>query len=430
MLTPAPWADTPLRARMRPWRLWRRMRVMFASTRGAGHLGPLLPLATACKRAGHQVLVAAPRSLSACVARSGLAFWALDDPSAEALGAVWARVPTLPRDEQNAVVIREVFARLNGTATLPGHRAAIRSFGPDVIVRESSEFGSALAAELEGVPHARIGTGLATTEEAGIAIAAPALDTLRTAAGLPADDGAALRAAPSFSWFPASLEEPAHEAGPAGSHEPARPASPAAPSSAAAVRLRDPSWDAWPIRLPASWWSGPEDPLVYVTFGSVAGGFPQAVPIFRAAIRALADLPVRALLTVGSDLDPATLPAPPNVHIERWVPQDQILPHAAAVVCHGGSGTTLGALAAGCPLVLIPLFADQPDNARRVAATGAGRMIPDASLLRDALTDVLEQPHFTTSARAFAQELRTHLHPSAALSVLADLAAEPLRRAA
>ena len=48
------------------------------------------------------------------------------------------------------------------------------------------------------------------------------------------------------------------------------------------------------------------------------------------------------------------------------------MPHARAMVCHGGSGTMRAGLAAGIPQVVLPLFADQPDNAARVDALGAG----------------------------------------------------------
>src|SRR4051794_2015683 len=229
------------------------MRVMFASTRGAGHLGPLLPLADACRRAGHHVLIAAPRLLEARVAQAGHAFWPLEDPPAEARAAIYAAVPSLGPDEQNRIVAREVFGRLNVTATLPGHLAACREWRPDLIVRETSEYGSALAAERAGIPQARVGIGLAAAEEAGIAAVGAARAGLRRPAGLgPAPHGDALRAAPSFTWFPESLEAPA------------------APCPADTVRLRDPAWDAWPIKLPSSWWDGGSaDPLVYVTFGSV-----------------------------------------------------------------------------------------------------------------------------------------------------------------
>jgi UDP:flavonoid glycosyltransferase YjiC (YdhE family) len=54
----------------------------------------------------------------------------------------------------------------------------------------------------------------------------------------------------------------------------------------------------------------------------------------------------------------------------------RVVAEAAAVVCHGGSGTVLGTLSAGVPLIVVPLFADQADNARRVEAVGAGLVAP------------------------------------------------------
>ncbi len=60
------------------------------------------------------------------------------------------------------------------------------------------------------------------------------------------------------------------------------------------------------------------------------------------------------LVTIGGDADPAALGAlPANAHVERWVPQSAVMPHAAAMVGHGGSGSTLAALAAGVPLALV-----------------------------------------------------------------------------
>ena len=124
---------------------------------------------------------------------------------------------------------------------------------------------------------------------------------------------------------------------------------------------------------------------------------------------------MRALLTVGRELDLDALgPAPDNVRVERWVPQQDVLGHAAAAVVHGGSGSTLGAVAAGVPLVVVPLFADQPHNARRVAEVGAGLAVEpnrgelDAVVapLRDAIQAVLSEPSYRHTARALADELR------------------------
>ena len=100
--------------------------------------------------------------------------------------------------------------------------------------------------------------------------------------------------------------------------------------------------------------------------------------VYRAAIESLAPLPVRVLVTTGRDADPSDLgPLPPHVHAERWVAQHDVMPHAAAMACHGGFGTVRAGLAAGVPLAVLPLFADQPHNAERVHALGAGLDVRD-----------------------------------------------------
>jgi MGT family glycosyltransferase len=119
---------------------------------------------------------------------------------------------------------------------------------------------------------------------------------------------------------------------------------------------------------------------------------------------------VRTILTTGDALDPASLgPIPENVRALRFVPQAELLGHVRAVVCHGGSGTTLGALAAGVPLVVLPLFADQPTNATEVARIGAGLSVPyagaTAQALAAALMRVLSEPAFGARARALATEI-------------------------
>jgi UDP:flavonoid glycosyltransferase YjiC (YdhE family) len=91
---------------------------------------------------------------------------------------------------------------------------------------------------------------------------------------------------------------------------------------------------------------------------------------------------------------------------------------AAAVVAHGGSGTTLGALAAGLPLVLVPQFADQHVNAERVAAGGAGT-VAEPGALRGAVEAVLADPSFTRAARRLAGEL--HAAPPVGTVLLAFL---------
>ncbi len=127
-------------------------------------------------------------------------------------------------------------------------------------------------------------------------------------------------------------------------------------------------------------------------------------------IEALGRLPVRVLVTIGRDRDPTELGArPANVHVERWVPQARVMPHARAMVCHGGSGTMRSGLAAGIPQVVLPLFADQPDNAERVDALGAGIALEqraEAEVVATAVRTVLTDARYATRAAAVAADIR------------------------
>jgi UDP:flavonoid glycosyltransferase YjiC (YdhE family) len=124
------------------------------------------------------------------------------------------------------------------------------------------------------------------------------------------------------------------------------------------------------------------------------------------------------LLTIGEDRELGELgPLPANVRVERWAPQDAVLPYAAAVVSHGGHGTTMGALAHGVPLVLAPLFSgDQIVNAAAVARAGAGiglstadravRDPVDIGGLADAVRAVLGDPAMGVAAARIAAAMR------------------------
>jgi len=257
------------------------------------------------------------------------------------------------------------------------------------------------------VAHARVATGLSSTEAMTLSFAGPALDALRKEAGLPPDlDAGVLRRSPFLTMFPAALEDPG------------------VPAQPHTLRFADPEWHDGAAELP-DWWEGAAGPLVYVSFGSVAGAMEMAAEAYRAAIDAMAGVDARVLLTVGREADPdAFAPVPPNVHLEPWVPQTDVLAHAAVVVCHGGSGTTLGALAAGLPQVLVPLFADQPLNAGRVAAAGAGLSVTtEAGAIRSAVEEVLVESRFRERAGEIAAEMSAQPPADEAVAELERLAA-------
>lgn len=100
-------------------------------------------------------------------------------------------------------------------------------------------------------------------------------------------------------------------------------------------------------------------------------GMTHADGFFRNAVSACNALGARGLLLTKY---PGVIPTrlPPWVRHCAFAPFRQLLPHCAAVVHHGGVGTTAAALEAGCPQLVLPLAWDQPDNAARVAELGVG----------------------------------------------------------
>jgi UDP:flavonoid glycosyltransferase YjiC (YdhE family) len=336
------------------------MRILLSTRGSAGHVLPLAPFGQAARRAGHDVLVVAQRQHAVNVDRTGLSFALVDEAPPETWMPLLSSFSRLGIDEANAKMIGEYFARIDTEATLPGVRELVATWRPDLILRESWEYASALVAELNAVPIVRVGLGLAEMEEESIALVTPALDARRAELGLPADPaGDRLRETPFFTMVPALLDD--------------------APSASAQVRRfrqAEPVLDAGSSAPLPDWWPGNDDPLVYLSFGSVAGlaHMPYFPALYRMAIDALAPLAVRVLVTIGDGRDPAALgDLPANVHVERWIPQDAVLPHAALTVSHGGYGSTLGALAHGVPMVVVPLFSiDQWANAAAVARAGAG----------------------------------------------------------
>lgn len=116
-------------------------------------------------------------------------------------------------------------------------------------------------------------------------------------------------------------------------------------------------------------WPDGNRPLVVASLSTLPQG--QAA-LMRNILLALSKLDVYALVTLGLSLDPADFVAPPNVVLERFVPHSVVLPQAAVLVTQCGIGTVTKGLMYGVPLVCVPILADQPDNAARVAERGAG----------------------------------------------------------
>lgn len=152
----------------------------------------------------------------------------------------------------------------------------------------------------------------------------------------------------------------------------------------------------------------PERPLVYCSLGTTAqgGGARQ----FRAVAGACADLGAALVIAHCGRLsaaDVAGLPGRPAAH--AFVPQAAVLRQADAVVTNAGFNTVLDALAAGLPMVAMPLAFEQPATAARIAWTGVGKRVrphwPLRRRLRGALQAVLEEPAYRERAQAVGREI-------------------------
>lgn len=365
------------------------MRLLLSTTHGTGHVTPLLPYAHAARAAGHDVLLAGTPPIAATARREGLPYHPLTWPDETVLDAARARVAACQGLDRLQTAASELFVGAYAAAALGDLLDLVETWRPDVVLHETAEVAAALAADAYNVPTVRVSVALAAPFEAfWLALGADALQALRASRGLRPDPNARrLAATPMFTQAPAALDRGQGEA----------------PSDLRRFRVHA-------VRATAAPSADPR-PLVPVSFGTavpVDGHYPG---LYRAAIDALAPLPVRAIVTVGRQVDPAALgPVPENVRVASWVPMGHLLGEAAALVTHGGAGTTLAALAHGVPMAFVPMSADQPLNAELVAAHGAGIALEGSedavrAGLGEAVERLLADLRHGDAARALADEI-------------------------
>jgi MGT family glycosyltransferase len=164
--------------------------------------------------------------------------------------------------------------------------------------------------------------------------------------------------------------------------------------------LDDPLW-AEPWSPP--WDPANRDPIVLVALSTT---FQDQGASLRRIVDALARLRVRGLVTLGEMLPADAVRSKGSVVVVRSAPHREILPSAALVLTHCGHGTTLKALAAGVPMVCLPMGRDQNDTAARVVHHGAGlRLSPNASVaaIASAVERVLGDENYRIAARQLGQ---------------------------
>ena len=352
------------------------MRVLFTSWPAYGHLLPMIPLARAAQRAGHEVRIASGGDVRALIEERGFPAVVAGPTLAESYAAAGAAMAeraggARPFSEMTPEEETELAARyLFGAAAVPRARDLLdgfESWSPDVMVHDQLELGGPAAAETAGMRHITHSYGPIVPNSDVFADAAG--ETL-AAAGL-LDPVPSMLAGTYLDICPPSLQQPTLAPWTVGT--PLRPS----PGEVLATDVLPHGFD----RLA-------ERPMVYLTLGTIMNQRPE---VFRAALTGCARLPVSVVATTGPGFDPADLgPLPENVMAVPYLAQAQVLPHCAAVVSHTGAGTMLGALCFGLPQLCLPQGTDQPSNAAAVLRAGAGLALSPEETTADAVAEALD----------------------------------------
>ena len=385
------------------------VRVLLTCVPGYGHFHPMAPVAQGLSADGHEVAFATAERFCARVAKAGFRAF----PAGLAPGQMVERTLELP-DVAGAGPDdawrfgAQMFAAVAGPAKVPDLIGVLDDWRPDLLIHDVTDFAGPVAAAHAGIACAAHSLGPMFPLEfyrLGAELVAPVWQE----AGRTAGPFAGMFGSVYLDICPPSLQS-ADIASVGATVRPMRPV----PFDA----VGDEALPSWVDELTAQ-------PTVYVTLGTLDNDAPG---VLEAVVDGLRDERMNVIVTVGPTRDPDELGTqPPNVRVERYVPQSLLLPHCDAVVAHGGSGTTLAALAHGLPMVLLPQGANQFWNAERCATLGAGiRLLPgdvDARSVRRAVTALLDHPGFRHHARELSAEIDRMPPPAALVPALEALAA-------
>lgn len=357
-------------------------RILFSAASAAGHLIPMVPLADAAADAGHEAAFLSAAAMADLLGErtllpAGPDIFALLRETEQRTGGGDARHPG------DAAV--ENFAGVRVELTFDEALKQAREFAPDLIVCETVDFVGPLVAAALGVPWASYLISplpeplLAAMHER--AAAQYASRSLRPTERLALIDP-----------LPGALRS-ATDPAPAADRIIVRP------SAFTGDRHAD-----GPLSLPAG------RPRVLITAGTSV----QDPNLVSDLVSAVVAADVEAVVTV----EPGAVPAHPRVHTIGFVPLARVLPVVDAVVSTAGLGTVLATLAAGRPAVLRPVLADQPWNAQRVAAAGAGIAVEDSAAVTPAIRAILDEPRYRAAAESAASDIAAMPSPATALGEL------------
>jgi UDP:flavonoid glycosyltransferase YjiC (YdhE family) len=341
--------------------------VLFSCRPLTGHVQPLLPLAKEARRRGHVVRFAVAEPIGSTVRAMGYDSEPAGISASVSAAAVRQLIPEFDRlapEDIRPTVYGRYLPEIEMPPRLADLDAVCARFRPDVLVHDVGEFAAPLAAATAGLPWVTVGFGPLLQPEvaeiAGVAVA-PAW---RRRGLNPLPRGGLYRHL-YVDPFPPCLQRAEIATLPA------------------TVRL-GPVGGAF--KAPPARRSAPH--RVYLTFGTLwKNTVPGIVETIRTVIAGTLDAGVTLTVTVGPEVDPAMLgDQPPSVTVDRFIPQDRLLPTCSGVVCHAGAGTMLGALAWGVPPLLLPFRADQFYNAEQARRAGVGLVLLPNEITRQAVT--------------------------------------------
>ncbi|CAM3557179.1 glycosyltransferase [Smaragdicoccus niigatensis] len=380
------------------------MKVLFTAVDAWGHVNPMVPLARAFVARGDEVMWGSGAASCERLARDGFAVAQCglsEQEFAVGRGRILASLAELPPPERPKVGFGKIFGGLLPGPMLNDLLPVVQDWKPDLVISEPAELAAPIAAALVGARSITHSWGIALPEQR-VSDASDLVAALWSEHGLEPRPLGGKFDELYIDVFPPSLPQ-----GPTGHFGEVQ-------------RMRLDVFAGAPHEDLAWLDTSSDVPLVYVTFGTVFND----VAAVGQAVEAVRDLPVRVVVTTGPNNDPSVIgPQPENVYVARYVPQDQLLPHCAAVVSHGGSGTFLASLIAGLPQLCLPQGADQFLNGEACAKSGTGLALEpgEATIesIRAAVKRLLTEDAFRQAARQISTDIATMPSPADVAEILA-----------
>jgi UDP:flavonoid glycosyltransferase YjiC (YdhE family) len=390
-----------------------------------GHAFPMIALGRALAARGHEVTLQTWTRWRADVEAEGLTFAAAPEYQ------VFPSGPE-PLDFYEAVV----YATRD---TLP----LLRECRPEVVVADILTLAPALAAELEGLPCATLIPHVHPHGEPDFPIYSLGARMPRTALGRRLWRAAQRPVDRGLERGRLELNHTREQLGLPGLDYVHNGLSRELALVASFPQLEYPRTRGWPANthvVGPLMWEPParevelppgEQPLVLVAPSTAQDAEHR---LLSAALRGLADAPVRVLATYNRRLPPRPLPVPANARVVDWLSYARTMPDCDVVLCHAGHGTLVRALASGCAVVACPAVGDMNENAARLDWAGAGVRLPrrfvNPRTVRLAVERALGEPSIRERARELGAWADAHDAGATAAVLVERLAERPGRRAA